>query len=246
MLADSTNGKLAILNLREELRRRGLAERIAIAAPDADAEWLQRTLADSRLRETTGLFDVHWYVTRDELNDGLVEQGCRELRDQIARFDPAKPLVFGELGIVDGKTNDDRQPNVFGFGYGVDMADAAIQLMRGGSAGFIAWYLDDAMHFFGDGEYVRHEGDPLPADAYSRRKVWGMWNSLGDRMGHPEESQLRPWFYTWSLLSRYFPAGCEIVVGRRWRFAPRRWQPRRKSSRARKVGISLAIVNRTR
>lgn len=235
--------KAAILNLQQELRSRELEERIAIVAPDADAEWLQKTLDDRQLSAATELFDVHWYVSRDDICYGLVEQGCRKLREQVARVDPAKQLLFGELGILDGKTSDDRQPNVYGFGYGVEMADAAIQLMNGGSAGFIAWYLDDAMHFFGDGEFVRREGEPLPVNAYGRRKVWGMWNSLGDRMEHAKDSQLRPWFFTWSLLTRCFPAGCAIVT-------VEVDDSRHLAAAAARVvvngaaGISLAIVNR--
>src|SRR5271166_3888774 len=30
-------------------------------------------------------------------------------------------------------------------------------------------------------------------------------------MGHPEDENLRPWFYTWSLMSRLFPRGTSIV-----------------------------------
>jgi hypothetical protein len=99
------------------------------------------------------------------------------------------------------------------------------------------------MHFLGDGDLVRRDGEPLPADAYSKRKVWGLWNSLGDRMGNPQDAQLRPWFYTWSLLSRYFPAGCEIVsvdVSNSPWIAVAAAQVVQQGE----VGISLAIVSR--
>lgn len=236
--------KRAILNLRDEFKRRGLAERLAIAAPDADSDWLRMTLEDEELRDATGLYDVHWYLTREQIDQGSVEADCRTLCDMIDEHDPSKPLIFGELGIVDGKTSDDKQPNVFGFDYGVLMADAAIQLLRGGAAGMIAWYLDDAMHFFGDGEYVRKGREPLPRDAYDRRKVWGLWNSLGGRLGRPEESELRPWFYPWSLLSRCFPAGAEIlsayVDG-----PPTVNAVGMKAVGVGAPGVSLAVVNRT-
>ncbi|WP_148072625.1 glycoside hydrolase family 5 protein [Bythopirellula goksoeyrii] len=233
----------AILNLHQDLQRSGLHDRVAIAAPDANSEWLRKTLTDSELREVTAIYDEHWYVTRDEINAGAVEQRCREQCRCISQCDPGKPYILGELGIVDGKTEDDRQPNVFGFSYGVEMADAAVQLMRGGSHGFIAWYLDDAMHFFGDGEIVRSDDEPLPKDAYERRKVWGMWNSLGNQMGDPSDAQLRPWFFTWSLLSRYFPAGCEIVNVELDQDAPVIIAAARISQEGTNH-ISLAIVNR--
>jgi hypothetical protein len=31
-------------------------------------------------------------------------------------------------------------------------------------------------------------------------------------MGHPEDEAIRPWFYTWSLMARLFPAGSKIVA----------------------------------
>jgi hypothetical protein len=92
------------------------------------------------------------------------------------------------------------------------MADAAIQALRAGVSGVIAWDLDDAMYFLGDGEECMNSLDEqLPADAYERRKIWGMWNILGAEHGHPEEEQLRPWFFAWAALARTFPAGCRPV-----------------------------------
>jgi hypothetical protein len=31
-------------------------------------------------------------------------------------------------------------------------------------------------------------------------------------MGHPEDEAIRPWFYTWSLMSRLFPKGSRIAA----------------------------------
>jgi hypothetical protein len=42
-------------------------------------------------------------------------------------------------------------------------------------------------------------------------KKWGFWNSLAEEIGHPEDANLRPWFFTWSLMSRSFPPGCETL-----------------------------------
>ena len=30
-------------------------------------------------------------------------------------------------------------------------------------------------------------------------------------MGHPEDESIRPWFYTWSLMSRLFPKGSRMA-----------------------------------
>jgi hypothetical protein len=57
-------------------------------------------------------------------------------------------------------------------------------VLRSGAAGALAWCLDG----FDDG------------------KNCGMWNISGNNGG----TALRPWFYTWSLLSRFFPPGATI------------------------------------
>lgn len=198
-------------NLAKELEARGLAGRLPICMPDGERLWTTKILKDDALRSHAGVYDEHWYVTAADVRAGIIELRAREQRRQINRHDPTKPYLIGELGLVDGKTEDDKQPNVHKFWYGVAMADAATQLIRGGVSGIIAWDLDDAMHFVGDGDIMTSLEDAVPADAYARRKVWGMWNSLGAENGDPEDENLRPWFFAWSLFSRYFPAGCETL-----------------------------------
>ena len=39
-----------------------------------------------------------------------------------------------------------------------------------------------------------------------------MWNTLGGAVfGDPSQEEIRPWYYTWSLMCRCFPAGSRIV-----------------------------------
>lgn len=204
--------RTALLNLERELQTRGLAPAIRIAAPDGDRDLTTRSLKDADLRRLTGIYDEHWYVYREEIRRGLLELYAREQLRQIGAADPGKRMMLGELGIMDGKTERDQNPDVFRFWYGLAMADAALQAVRGGLSGVIAWNLDDAMYFLDDGEeYMNALSDKLPADAYERRKIWGMWNILGAEHGQPEEEQLRPWFFAWAALGRAFPAGCQPV-----------------------------------
>jgi hypothetical protein len=79
--------------------------------------------------------------------------------------------------------------------------------MRGGASGFLAWYLDDAMHWHGDSDGPSEQ----ISNAYEMRKIWGMWNIIGAEHGDPEDEAPRPWFYPWSQLSRNFPAGAKIL-----------------------------------
>ena len=40
-----------------------------------------------------------------------------------------------------------------------------------------------------------------------------MWNILGEEVfGDASQEELRPWYYTWSLMCRCFPAGCDILA----------------------------------
>ncbi len=69
------------------------------------------------------------------------------------------------------------------WAYGVFMAEYAIQSIEVGTWSVLAWMLDDNSH---------HGFN------------WGMWTSKADGM------KLRPWFYTWSLLTGAFPAGSKF------------------------------------
>ncbi len=204
--------KTAIGNLHAELRRRGLLDQVPLALPDADRAFTARMLQDADLAKMAGVYDEHWYVHNQEILDGRLERYTIEQLQLMCDRDPGKHYFLGEIGILDGKANGDQQKNVFNFWYGVSMADAAIQMMRGGMSGFCAWDLDDAMHFLDDGpESMNALSDVLPEDAYQRRKIWGFWDIMGAEHGNPEAEQMRPWYFTWSILSRSFPPGCELV-----------------------------------
>ncbi|MFQ7172310.1 MAG: hypothetical protein ACLRQF_09630 [Thomasclavelia ramosa] len=55
---------------------------------------------------------------------------------------------------------------------------------------------------------------------------WGFWNELGEEMAaqnaehnvtgrantvKASDENLKPWYYTWSMLCRYFPSGTKIL-----------------------------------
>jgi hypothetical protein len=89
---------------------------------------------------------------------------------------------------------------VYDFFYGLDMPLLCMDMMNAGLSGMAVWMLDDAMHSSGDA------GDT------TNIKLWGMWNILGEEVfGRPAEEEIRPWYYTWSLMCRYFPGGTRIL-----------------------------------
>jgi hypothetical protein len=154
----------------------------------------------------------------------------RTRREQISNADsPAKPYFEGELGMTARQVSPftvrnirhawrllaplidpsarpsaagfvDSQPNIRRFVYGVWTSDMMIQAIAGGLSGGSAWDLDDAMHT--GGQY-----------GSQNLKRWGFWNSLGGQDGYPaSDLNPRPWFYSWSVLARSFPAGSQPLL----------------------------------
>ena len=88
---------------------------------------------------------------------------------------------------------------VYDHFYGLDMALLAMDVMNEGYSGMAVWMLDDAAHSVGD------------TGRKDNIKVWGFWNILGEEaFGIPSEENIRPWYWAWSLMCRYFPKGCHI------------------------------------
>ncbi|MBI9058080.1 MAG: hypothetical protein JEZ01_09960 [Labilibaculum sp.] len=206
--------------LVEGIKAKGLDKMVSIAGPDAvtrydnpnstytGSGWVEETA--KQLDDIVGIYEVHDYTEYGLVRSG----GFKKYHGDIAKFAKQvnKQIIFGELGFSrNGQENQDKtkkdpfacedsQMDVFNFSYGIDMADAAIQSMNAGYSGAAAWALDDAMHTCGD------------LGNKNELKRWGMWNSLGTEIcNNPADENMRPWFYSWSLLCRYFPTGSTIV-----------------------------------
>jgi hypothetical protein len=204
--------KTAILNLHTALRKKGLEDKVRIVGTDGPGDWnrwIEKTARDADLRGCIGAYEYHIYahLNADKWLPSLLEgkletEELRPRRLLVTTFDPegaSKPFFMGEAGIDDGNTGD-NQTNRFSFGYGVWMADYAVQSMRAGQAGLIAWAMDDAMHT--SGSY-----------GAAGLKGWGFWNSLAGLKGYPaDDFNPRPWFYTWSLVCRLFPRGSRTLA----------------------------------
>jgi hypothetical protein len=195
---------LGIRNLRRELDAHGLKQ-LAIVGPDNSWNWEWIDRVSHEMPECIGEWEMHWYATDKEILAGEMERLLAEKRRVVLANDPqagSKRLFLAESGLLDGKCNGDQQPRVKTFAYGVLMADYVAQVARAGWMGACAWDLDDAMHTAAGHPAVPNE---------NTLKVWGFWNSQGSAMGQPEDEKLRPWFYTWSLMSRLFPRGTRVL-----------------------------------
>ena len=196
--------------------------------PIGGDSWVTATL--HAIPGLIGAYDSHRYATIWGIEHGVYEDQMRARREQISNLDsPSKPYFAGEVGLTARQVSPfsarttrreaqrlaplidpsatpsvsafvDSQPHIGEFDYGVWMADMMIQGIDAGLSGASAWDLDDAMHV--GGQY-----------GSQNLKQWGFWNSLGGQDGYPvSDLELRPWFYSWSVLARSFPAGSETLT----------------------------------
>lgn len=204
-----------------------LLDKVSLAGPDVVANyknpnseydakgWVAQTVmaADS----VVGIYDVHSYPGQYEVRSGKYGSLLTELRNQIPQ---GKRIVLGEAGFKYNQPEDsllmqeynkrveghpytkgsDCNMLCYDYFYGLDMPVLAMEAMNHGFSGLALWMLDDAMHSNGD--------SGKPEDV----KIWGLWNILGSEVfGKPEEERLRPLFFTWSLMCKYFPDGTDIL-----------------------------------
>jgi hypothetical protein len=198
--------KTAITNLYTELNKRGYLSWIKIIGPDSTGadDWVNSSV--DQLQNQLGSYELHRYASLEDVTQAALEMQMRGRKAYIVQNDPqgaAKRFFMGEAGMIYGKIDSqDTQPYRYDFNYGVWMGDYIIQSMRAGQASAVAWDLDDAMHTHSPSGY-----------GSLNLKGWGFWNILGGQAGYPaSDLNVRPWFYTWSLLSRNFPKGSQTLA----------------------------------
>ncbi|TRX59958.1 hypothetical protein FNH22_07850 [Fulvivirga sp. M361] len=210
--------KRAVTFFYDKLEERGLTDKLSIAGPDIAiwdtnfTNWITDTERD--LGDQTGLYDIHTYPAQSVVRN---REYTRVIAAYIDKVPDGKKIVMGELGYkyspsldlfldtenksriaADPFAGDDSNMFVSDFFYGIDMANATMQLINVGYSGMIAWSMDDAMHNTNGGN-----GKDL--------KVWGFWNILGEELfGGADKEAIRPWFYPSSLLSRYMQTGTQV------------------------------------
>jgi hypothetical protein len=205
----------------------GLLDKVSLAGPDVVAHyknphsefdaygWVTNTaaMADS----IVGIYDIHAYPGQYEVRSGRYGETLAAFRSKV----PAgKKIVLGEAGFKYQQTEDslllaeykrrvenhpftkgsDCNMLCYDYFYGLDMPMLAMEVMNHGFSGLAIWMLDDAMHSNGD--------TGRPEDI----KIWGLWNILGNEVfNKPDEEAMRPLYYTWSLMCKYFPKGTNIL-----------------------------------
>ena len=220
--------KKGVLHVAKQLKARKLDTKVTIAGSDAsqvNGTW-HRNAVD-QLQETLGAYDLHLYAADADVKAGRLEGRWKSLWGYALQKDPEakkKRFVVGEAGLNDGAAHPRGNRNIDSYHYGVFMADYAVQAARAGSHAVLAWMLCDNSHkdFF-----------------------WGCWSNSEKGL------ELRPWFYTWSLLSRYVPPGSTVCATKQESSAPPAYpaQVRVLAAKApdangRKGGWTFCVVNR--
>lgn len=199
-----------------ELKVLNLDKKVSLMGPDIaiwktdKVDWITNSVKD--LGNAIGVYDIHTYPSKITVNSGEYSLILKAYKDAVPSH---KPIVMGEIGFKFVEKEDealmnenierakakpyasveDSQMFVYDYVYGSDMADALIQTINAGYSGSIAWMLDDAMH---------------GKEQKNKLKVWGFWNILGDEYFGKNEEVVRPWFYAWSLLTKYMPSGSQV------------------------------------
>lgn len=205
----------------------GLLDRVSLAGPDAvvnyknpDSKydalgWLTHAISDAD--SIVGIYDVHAYPGQYEVRSGKYAEMLRTLSSSIPE---GRKIVLGESGFKYYHAEDsllmqeynrrveacpftkgsDCNMLCYDYFYGLDMPMFAMEAMNAGMSGLALWMLDDAMHSSGDSGKTEDV------------KIWGLWNILGSKVfNNAEEETPRPLYYSWSLMCRYFPQGCNIL-----------------------------------
>jgi len=206
----------SIKQFHKNLDNLRLNDKIGIVGPDIaiwgkdEAWWIDSCAV--QLGDMIQLYDIHTYPSKITVNSG-------EYTDIISAYKKGVPegkkIVMGEIGFkfvekADSLYNnenirrakakehaslEDSQMFVYDYMYGTDMADALFQTINSGYSGSVIWMLDDAMH---------------SNEAPDKLKIWGFWNIFGEEQFGAEEENVRPWYYAWSLLTKYIPAGSKV------------------------------------
>ena len=179
--------KTGVQNVHSQFRKRKLADKVLLTGSDHEHDDKWHRKAVDQLQDVLGSYDIHRYTRENELRSGDLYKYFLNSWQYALRKDPkakAKPLIVGEAGLWMKGTSTSKNPLHGDYRYGVIMADYAVQAANAGSWSVLAWMLDDNSH---------------------PDFTWGMWTNKKAGL------TLKPWFYTWSLLSRYFPPGSRIL-----------------------------------
>lgn len=177
--------KKGIENVSVAFREKGIDQKITLMGSDESSNDDWHRNAVDQLRDVFGAYDIHRYAKEEVVRTGALFDYFKTRWAYALTKDPnarEKPLIVAEAGF---ETPGFPTKNSLHLDsrYGILMADYAVQAANAGSWAVLAWALAD----------------------YSDKGSWGMWKSRAGGLA------IKPWFYIWSLLTRYFRPEATIV-----------------------------------
>lgn len=184
-----------IQKLYAELEKRGLPTNF-LSGADSWGDWIWKPAQYNAAQLSA--YDFHNYLndtpddTHNQLYNRTIETTFANNLANILKYDSSnKPVHVSEMApigvpFIDWPIADaPAHCRIDTYEYALGFWDYGIQLARSGMASGLAWALD----------------------GLEQNKNAGMWNNAGTYGG----MTLRPWYYTWQLMCRYFPRGAKIL-----------------------------------
>lgn len=181
--------------LYAELGNRGLPTNIILGA-DSWGDWIWKPAQENK--DQLSGYDFHCYLndtpddTYNQLYKKTIETTFSNNIANIRKYDSSsKPVHVSEMAPIGVPYIDwpvstaPAHCRIDTYEYALGFWDYGIQLARSGMSSGLAWGLD----------------------GFEQNKNAGMWNNAGTYGG----MTLRPWYYTWQLMCRYFPGNAKIL-----------------------------------
>ena len=167
--------------VREEFARRQLDVEI-VGSDDAQCfNWFKRCVEDPAYYETADLFSSHRYIPF--LERDIIPTFLGDRLALLRTHSPAKPLIVGEFGFHDTRSNVNENPIMKTYPYALWTTAFAIEALNRGVAGASIWALHEVYYPGG------------------MRMYYALWD------WKDENWQTRPVYHAWSMFTRFVRAG---------------------------------------
>lgn len=170
--------------VREEVKRRGLNVSIVGSDDAQDIDWFRRCVESDAYFEAVDLFASHRYFR--ESQRGLIPLYYEDRLETLARRATSKPLVIGEFGFQDERSEVIKNPIMVEYEYAPWTVAFVIDGLNRGVAGYNIWTLHDMIYSSGG------------------LMTYGLWAFEGD------DWAVRPVYHAMGMFTRLTEAGDSV------------------------------------
>jgi len=173
-----------IKNIRKEFDDKKISVKLVGSDQSGSILWHNKTV--NNVGNLLNAYSIHYYPRPEEVSNGNLQRYFKQtwFQDKNAFNSPKKIKIIAEAGIMFKGFSADNNPMNTSHEYGIYMTEYAAQAANAGSQSILAWMLDDNSHW---------------------NFNWGMWKNSRSSL------EYKPWFYPWSILTRYFRPNSKIL-----------------------------------